>query len=312
MNRLNRTVCFALSLSALGLTGCEEDDFDPGSRVTDFRVLAVQADQPYARPGETVHFSALSHDPSGRPVTWAWAACVNPASSSVEGCIEDVLSSASGGGSPILATGVGQSSLDYTIPADALTGVDPDALPLALTGILSVACPGELTLANSGSTAFTCVESGTGREMGLDEYVVGVKRVFMRTSDRNQNPVISRITFDGADWAEGDIKEVDGCDIDDNTFDDCSSSLRHEMAAIATPESFESGVDQFGNDFAEQVIAQYYATEGIFEDDMRIAEDPETRWVARNHASGRTLDVWFVVRDDRGGVTWATRQVRVR
>jgi hypothetical protein len=305
---------FALSLAALGgLAGCDEDDFDPVSRVVDFRVLAVKADAPYARPGETVHLSSLSHDPTARPITWAWAACVNPSSSSVEGCLEKVAEDAAANPtSPILAMGVGQTSFDFTIPADALASVDSDALPLALTGIVSVACPGELAVVASPSNPLRCREPGSGRELGLDEYVVGIKRVFMRATDRNQNPAIADVRFDGASWPEAEVKEVDACDIDDNVYDDCSKSLRHQIAAVATPESYEAGVDEFGYDFEEQVIVQYYASEGIFEFDSRIAEDPETGWVARTYASGQELDMWFVIRDDRGGVTWTQRRVRVR
>jgi hypothetical protein len=34
--------------------------------------------------------------------------------------------------------------------------------------------------------------------------------------------------------------------------------------------------------------------------------------VARKAALGQTLTLWFVVRDNRGGVTWAERRVDVR
>lgn len=312
MNNMNRTVQCLTSLALVGaLSGCE-DDFDPGSRVTGFRVLAVQADHAYARPGESVHLSALSYEPAGRPVTWGWAACVNPSSSSVEGCLEKIAEDANGGATPVLAFGVGVDSVDYVVPADALSSLAPDARSQAMTGVLSVACPGDLTMVNGGSMPFRCTESGSGRELGLDEYVIGLKRIFQREADRNQNPVIARVTFDGAEWPEGEVKEVDGCDTDDNVFDDCSKSLRHDLAVVATQESFESGADEFGRDFEEQLVAQYYSTEGIFEFEARIAEEPETGWVARNYASGQEVRMWFVLRDDRGGVTWAERRVRVR
>jgi hypothetical protein len=313
MNNINRAFHCLTSLVLVGaLAGCE-DDFDPGSRVTGFRVLAVQVDNSYARPGESVHLSSLSYDPTARPVTWAWAACVNPSSSSVEGCLEKVARDAeSGGQNPLLASGVGIDSFDYTIPADALSSLAVEARPQAMTGIVSVACPGELSMVSSGTLPFRCTESGTGRELSLDEYVVGIKRVFVRENDRNQNPVIARVSFDGADWLADEVKEVDACDTDDNVFDDCSKSLRHELSVVAAPESFESGYDEYGRDFEEQVVAQYYATEGIFEFETRIADEPETGWVARKYASGQELRMWFVVRDDRGGVTWTDRRVRVR
>ena len=49
--------------------------FDPPSKVQSFRVLAVQKDKPYAKPGETVNFSMLYDDASPsapRPIHIAW------------------------------------------------------------------------------------------------------------------------------------------------------------------------------------------------------------------------------------------------
>lgn len=82
-----------------------------------------------------------------------------------------------------------------------------------------------------------------------------------------------------------------------------------------TPASFESGVDSFGTPFTESLVVQYYATEGIFSDDARVASDSTTHWVARSAPDGKgeaqTLTMWFVARDGRGGVAWTTRTVSV-
>src|SRR5262245_57848745 len=78
-----------VAFSALfSLTAARSEPLEPAARVVSFRVLAEQADAPYAAPGETVQLSSLSYDPQGRAVTWAWASCVNPSSSSVDGCFE--------------------------------------------------------------------------------------------------------------------------------------------------------------------------------------------------------------------------------
>ncbi len=73
-----------------------------------------------------------------------------------------------------------------------------------------------------------------------------------------------------------------------------------------------AGRDELGRDFTEQLVIQYYATEGIFEYEVRTGASPKTGWVARKRASGKTLTLWFVARDDRGGVTWTQRRVSVR
>jgi hypothetical protein len=307
------------ALALASLAGCGAD-FDPGSYVSSLRVLSVQADNPFAAPGETVHVEATAYDPAGRTIEWAWIACENPASSTIEGCLTEIAERAvSTGELPLLQSGPDASSVDYTVPANALDGIVPQALPNALSGLFSIACPGTLTVDLSAIDAgssdsllpFVCTDAN-GVELGLHDAIAGVKRVFVRQTDRNANPVIADITFDGEPWAEADVKEVDACDTDDFTFDDCKGPGRHRIAANVTPESFEAGVDEFGRDFSESLVVQHYATEGIFEYEVRVAQLPETRWVARQSASGQELRLWFVARDDRGGVSLAERRVRVR
>jgi len=299
-------------LAALALSACEAE-FDPGTQVSSLRVLAVQADIPYAHPGDTVRLQALSYDPLARPITWAWAACPTPAGSSVDACLDQVRADAAAGELVVLAQGEGQDNIDVTIPLDALDGIPEPARPQALAGVLSIACPGELELGDLGTPLpFRCTDPASGAELDLHDTVVGVKRVFLRASDVNENPSIDRVLFDGEEWLADDIKEVDACATDDFDYDACESADRHRIAAVVDAQSFEAGSDEFGGAFSEEVIVQHYATDGIFEDEVRIAEDPETGWVARNGSSGTEVTLWFVARDDRGGVSWTTRRVQVR
>lgn len=310
MRTFNPKTLLVTSLFAFATSACEEE-FDPGSRVTSFRVLAVSTDAPFARPGESVHFEALAVEPLGRTVTWGWASCVNPASSAVMGCLEQVAAEVAAGNTSNVTIGPDQN-FDFMIPADALASLPVAARPSAIAGAVSVACPGTLSIAASEAMPFSCRDADSGREFGLDEFVVGLKRVTLRETDRNQNPSIASVTFDGEPWLAEDVKEVDSCNTDGNTYDDCKGDARHRIAAFVTAESVESGRDEFGEAFEEQVVIQHYATEGIFEDEVRVADDPETGWVARRSASGSELTLWFVARDDRGGVTWTERRVRVR
>lgn len=311
---------FLVSALALApLVGCGAD-FDPGSYVGSLRVLTVQADNPYAAPGETVRFEATAYDPAGRTVEWAWLACPNPVSSEVESCLIDIAEEAIVTGNvPLLAMGPSQSSASFVVPEGALDGIPLEARPNALSGVMSIACPGTLTIdlsrldaaSSEGLLPFVCTDD-SGAELGLHDAIAGVKRVFLRETDRNDNPVIADVTFDGEPWALDDVKEVDACDRDDFDFDACKNRGAHRIAAVLTPESFQAGVDEFGRDFAESLVIQHYATEGIFEDEARVAELPETRWVARTSGSGQEQRLWFVARDDRGGVSVAERRVRVR
>ncbi|HET9957625.1 MAG TPA: hypothetical protein VFQ61_24175 [Polyangiaceae bacterium] len=298
-------------ISLASLVACGET-LDPGSRVTSFRVLAQQMDSPYAAPGETVHVTSLVADPQSRPIHWAWAMCVNPISSEVGGCMDKIQADSEAKGSALLiAEGVGVDAVDVTVPSDALSSLPESARSQASVGVLSVACPGTLSIASGASELpFRCVETGTGRELGLHEFVVGVKRIVVRDRDRNLNPSIARVTFDGMEWPETEVKRAAACHETGNDFS-CPDSLQHKIAAEPTPQSIETGVSEFSQDFSEQVVVQYYASEGTFENETRIASNPETKWAPRDPATGQDLTFWFVVRDNRGGVTWTTRQLHV-
>jgi hypothetical protein len=291
--------------------GCDEP-LEPGSKVDSFRVLAEQVDRPFAKPGEAVKFSSLTFDPQDRVVTWAWASCKNPADSSVYGCLAKIGESRDPT-SAVFAMGEGEDSPELTIPEDVITSLPAAAQRFASVGVVSVACPGDLSMAEGpGGLPFRCQELETGRDLALDEFVVGIKRIPVRETERNHNPIIDGISFDGADWPEDEVKEVGSCDTSGFSYDSCPDAEKHQLAVQLAPESFESGLDSSGDGFDEQVVIQHYATEGIFENEVRIGKDPKNGWVARKAASGQTLSLWFVARDDRGGVSWAIRQVRVR
>jgi len=303
----------SILLASSVLSACTTD-FDPGSRVTHLRVLAVQADHAYARPGEEVKLEALAFDPvAGRKTTFAWATCVNPASSTVDACIAQLAMDARATGKPpVVTTGEDLRTFTFRVPDDVIGKMPPSGRPNAMVGVVTVACPGTLTFTDSSSSLPFVCNDASGRVLGTDEMVVGIKRVMVRATDRNANPQIARVTWDGADWPESEIKDVSGCDTTGNKWDDCKDGDKHTVAALAADGSGEEGVDEFATPFSEQVVNQYYATEGIFEHDTRIARDPGTFWVARKSASGQTLTMWLVLRDNRGGVSWATRKVHVR
>jgi hypothetical protein len=302
-------LALGLLATALSLTACGEE-FDPGSEVDSMRVLAVSVDNPFASPGETVRLEALSYDPGARAISWAWAVCAEPASSSVESCLANVLeTSITTGTPPLIGMGEGQNGVELTIAPDAIDRLPPQARPQGLVGVLSVACPGSLQLAPNGASPllpFRCTDLETGRELGLDEAIVGIKRVFLRQTERNQNPAIASILFDGEGWPEADVKEVDGCDTEDSVYDDCPSELRHRIQAVIDPQSFEAGMDEFGRDFSEDVIVQHYTEAGIVKDEVRIA----SAWLQA--ASPSFCSAGPASRAPIRGMGWGRMGLRVR
>jgi hypothetical protein len=308
-----RNVGKALSVIAMGalvpLVACG-NDFDPGSRVTSLRVLAVRADVPYARPGEEVHLEALAFDPQEgtRTLTWGWTTCVNPAQSTPEGCLEQITIDTRAGRPPEFVIGVDLDTYVIRIPSDVLASLPEAGRAHATLGVVAIACPGTLRF-GVGPLGYLCTDAG-GRVLGTRDVIAGMKRIFLREHDRNENPVIASVTWDGAAWNEDDVKTVRACDGEPNEYDDCDGE-KHTIAAWPAAGSVESGVDEHGTPFEEQIVAQYYATEGIFERDVRIGAAPETGWVARRPARGTIVTLWLVVRDNRGGMSWTSRRVRV-
>src|SRR5215469_11844801 len=122
------------------IAGCGAD-FDPSSRVTGPRVLAVRADLPYAPPGATVQLSALAVDPAARPLTWGWGTCVDPGSSDVVTCID---------GLDWSTFTIAPDTPDFTvtIPLDTIDRMPKEARDRASVGVVTVVCPGDLAVAS--------------------------------------------------------------------------------------------------------------------------------------------------------------------
>jgi hypothetical protein len=306
-----------IGLSAFAPLACGEE-FAPASRVDDFRLMAVGADKPYAAPGERVELTTLSHEPFGRPITWAWATCVKPLDTTATACVAKIIETAQVTGQLPLTMGQGMSTFGTTIPANVFDGVPAAAAANVLVGVLTVACPGALSVRDpaalaEGELPFRCVDANTSQELSYDRYVVSVKRIYVRHTDKNQNPATPFVTWDGQPWAEGDVKEVAACKNDPKVaIDDCVGGEKHELSVAIPPETAESGTSELGVPFREDVVVQYYGENGLFQWEGRTRETPETKWAARASSAGKEQTLWFVVRENRGGVSWATRKVRVR
>ena len=307
---MNAFVKWPLLMGLAMFSACSAE-FDPPYRITDLRILAVRADEPYAAPGDTVQLTALAVDPAGRTLQWGWGTCVDPDSSEVVDCIDNADWT-----SFTIATDAPTHAVSS--PADAIDRLASAARARATVGVITVVCPGDLSLPSplpriqaTGSLPFVCRDHATGRVLATDEYAAGVKRIFVRATDRNANPVIASVTWDGQGWSDTTTQHAAACATGGNSLSSCDSTVHH-VAANAASGGAESGVDSFGASFDEQVIVEYYATEGIFGDGVRIAGDPAAKWTARQESAGRAVTMWMVLRDDRGGVSWTSRAVQVQ
>lgn len=308
-----------LAFALASLQGCGAD-FAPASRVTDFRLIAVSADKPFAAPGEVVTLRTLYHEPFGRPVTWAWTVCENPSDTTVPACLRELVTRAREGRPLVFQTGPGLDTFAWTVPPDLIARLPPQGRGGAMGGILTVACPGVLRVdpidaaTSPSSLPFHCLEAGSNVELPFERYVVAVKRIFVRERDKNQNPRLDLVTWDGAPWPENETRETSACDNDTNVYADCTGGEEHVVGSTPSPDASESGVDELGVAFTEQVVVQTYATEGTFEFQAKNGDRASegSGFVARRAARGKEVTMWFVVRENRGGVSWTSRRLRVR
>lgn len=202
--------------------GCDEA-FDPASRVSSLRVLAVQPEPASGIPGEPVHLSMLLHDgrasfddtatPPEPTVLWI-GGCHNPPSRQFFGCYPAIrglaaqLADASEGGAPPALepvpglVGIGRE-FDFTIPENILDTprLDTDPIHFGVSYVFFAACAGELRLlVDSGdSLPLGCFDPESGKRLGPQDYVEGFTTVYTYEGSLNHNPVLTGIRFGGAE-----------------------------------------------------------------------------------------------------------------
>jgi hypothetical protein len=287
------------------LLACEPTGFEPEYVVDTLRVLAVQADASIAAPGQTVHFTTLSADPNGagRAIQWAWGTCVNPGSSQVPDCADDLSSLA-----------MGSDSFSATVPTNALDGI-----ALGELGVIFAACAGTIALAPNAQNGapVTCTD-GNGALVGRDGFVWGGTRVSVLNGFVNANPQIDQIFFDGQPWSAASAPSIATCVEKD--MSDCPADTTHVFSYTATPGSAETYDPGTGTPITEQLIGWFYVSQGSLTagyaspdaDDAGATIPPPTfemQFAPTLSDRSHQIQVWLVLRDDRGGLSFGERSL---
>jgi len=159
------------------------------------------------------------------------------------------------------------------VPADALDGASE-----TLFGVAALVCAGGQ------------IEWGPGRPtcVGGQEELFATKRVRV-AAETASNPTMGRISFGGIETAEdGEVLRINPC----------------SLMCGATRVSL--GVD--GPD-PSSLWTAFGATAGEFDVPFVDGTRPTSFW--SKPESGGSVQFYFVVRDDRGGVAWSVRDVLV-
>jgi hypothetical protein len=221
------------ALAAALSTGCGVS-FESGSNVRTLRVLAVQKDRPYARPGDTVSLQLMWHDPardadpSLPPPSIGWiAACNNPDGDLYELCFQQFAAAFIGGedlSDRVLIPAPGASEANdrfrLTVPGDIISSRPPptsdDQVPYGLSYVFFAVCSGALDIDPSGSFPLVCYTEQDGADgftsgdirLGSEDFVVGYSSIFAYDALENQNPIVTGIDFNGVTLVSEDSSSV--------------------------------------------------------------------------------------------------------
>ena len=319
---------------------CGEGGFDPQSKIESVRVLVASADEPYAKPGDTVTLTLDAYDgrPSGATgamtIYWLPVLCEDPADDLYYACFSNFVSSPADGGtsgglfpanldvSDLLPQG---AKMTFTMPADAITNhAYVDGLPeqYGVVFWFAMACAGRVrTLAidpeagNGQTVPLGCFDD-QGNQLGPDDYVFTYMRVYAYENATNANPEVDGVTFDGqtVDTSQGVV--VPRC------TSDADGACPHAMNVTIPDSAWElatgSPVEPDGTQLHEEIWADYYFTMGDLDSDGKLLFDARTgrvsgsdqNWYAPPVAGQGRLFV--VVHDNRDGATFVDFPVFVQ
>lgn len=196
-----------LVVSGLSLLACTPG-FESPSRLKTLRVLAVQKDEPYAKPGDTVKLRMLLSDagrdtPRGVKVTW-FAGCENPPGDLYAGCFAALAGVGTTAPGPALTSGEGLEfsfRLSPTIISSRPAPVDPKQPPYGVAYVFFAACPGTIRIVpppdptRIETLPIQCI-GASGNPLGADDFVLGYTQVQAYDGFTNANPIVTGISLD--------------------------------------------------------------------------------------------------------------------
>jgi hypothetical protein len=308
---------------AIGLAAGCSSDLPPANVVDTVRILATQADQPYAMPGESVTLQVLAVD--GRAdrhkpmrVFWLPTVCMNPEGDDYFNCYPSMAGRFAPGAdlSNILVAG---DRWTFTMPADAIATAAPHPGapdPYGVAFAFVMACAGRIeyvpvdTRTESPlTTPFGCFDDSNAA-LGPADFVFAFTRVYAFADRRNANPVIDFVTFGGARVDPAVGIAVARCTTPDEAH--CPKTNVDTVVPDSIWELEPGSLDPSGGPGHEAIWVDYYATGGRFDDDSVLLFDAQSgrasstsdAYAAPQSAGMQTL--WAVVHDTRGGASWVS------
>jgi len=300
---VNRNL-FMSTVLAISAVGCG-DPLKEGQRIEELRVLgasiSIDGEPGRATPaaGESANVEWLLADPSGLPAQAIWSMTVCVAESTTFGvpiCRDEPL-----------------ASVEQSEPSDAAPSIAfsvPDASELGdakKLAVLAIFCDSGTIEVGSDLDSTTCHGADTIQKASFD--------IFLASGDTaNDNPNLDDavLEIDGETWEAG------------STVVDCATDevprlpadgQEHDVRLVLGEGVRElKPADEVDDAAPESLQISQLSTLGKF-DSRFSGVDPEDSnlsvempWTAPGEIdSASPVSFYFVVRDDRGGVSWLTR-----
>ena len=342
--------CLVLGGAAAVAAACAGSGFDAQSKVSSVRMFGVRADKPYARPGDVVTLELLATDarrdkPRPLKIHWIPIVCVNPRDDLYYACFLPAQTLDGGtidGGTRLVAplpgdggaappagvtsipTGIDLSAFlpegptfQFRMPDDAIVE-RPGSPPYGLAIVFNIACAGQVRFrersgSNPQQVPIRCTDEA-GNDLGADDYVIGINRVYAYADRANANPVVEGVTLDGGAVDPAAGVTVSRCIAQKR--DDCSPvklDLRVSDSSWEESPGFGGAAPQ-----REQIWVTYYSDLGDFRDEARLLFDPRAGRVSESGIEFRAPyepsdgTIWAVVHDNRVGASFVVLPLHVR
>jgi hypothetical protein len=282
-------------------------DLTPGWLVDKLRVLAIRADPPEIRPGETATFEALVIDPDGTAGATIWIACPPEDDDGVgfgcgldgefdftEATPDELAEAGFIGFEPVLQP-------RFLAPPDTLDGLDERE-----------AAEGVYVLVQVATLPQDVLDGGfeDGGAFDFNEVEVAYKRVIVSDAPTpNNNPEVAGWFVEGVEVPAGTTVEFD-------------RGQEYEIGIQLQDGSVE--VYQYLNpdgdleERTEEPYLKWYTTGGNMVEDATLFPFLEATWRSpEDDVEGEAPEptegtFWAVVRDRRGGFAWSELSWKLR
>jgi hypothetical protein len=186
--------------------------------------------------------------------------------------------------------------------------------------VFAIACAGELQhipLPEGGppdAVPFGCF-GANGAKLGPDDFVFAFASIFSFAELRNEHPVLDGLRVDGElrDFAQG--FNLPRCGKKDR--DDCKPVELDVVVESKNQQRDPLNLTAQGSSLGEQLYVQYFTTGGTFEFASVVVYDPRQGRLSNSENEYRApkapgqYDLWMVLRDNRGGVSWERTSIDV-